>query len=77
MKSPIYNKNFSIPNKRNIDYKIILGSVCFGVGWGLSGYCPGPALASLHLFSYSILTFTVSMLIGFIIFHNFFKNKGF
>jgi len=38
---------WSLPTLRNIDRKLIIGSALFGIGWGLSGYCPGPALTAL------------------------------
>lgn len=47
-----------------IDRRLVLGGLTFGVGWGLAGYCPGPALASLATGSSKPLVFTVAMLVG-------------
>lgn len=52
------------PTATTIDRKLILGSVLFGVGWGLAGFCPGPALVGVGLGSGDAVTFTVAMLAG-------------
>lgn len=45
--SPLFALSFQIPTRRSIDAPLVLGAVLFGLGWGLAGYCPGPALSSL------------------------------
>ena len=44
---PLLAEAFSLPSAKEIDVRLIGGSVLFGVGWGLVGYCPGPAITSL------------------------------
>ena len=44
---PIAADRFELPTRTAIDIKLLLGAALFGAGWGLAGYCPGPALASL------------------------------
>ena len=44
---PMLGRRFHLPSLQGIDAPLVLGSAVFGVGWGLSGYCPGPAIASL------------------------------
>jgi len=44
---PLWAEAFALPTARRIDGRLILGSALFGIGWGLAGYCPGPALAAL------------------------------
>jgi uncharacterized membrane protein YedE/YeeE len=44
---PLYTDKFSLPTKQDIDFNLCFGSACFGIGWGLSGLCPGPALTVL------------------------------
>lgn len=44
---PLWDSLFHMPLPRAIDQPLIVGSTLFGIGWGLSGYCPGPAIASL------------------------------
>lgn len=46
---PIFDTNFHLPTKTQIDRPLLLGSAIFGIGWGMSGYCPGPAVASTGL----------------------------
>ena len=60
-----------LPTARQIDSRLVLGGLTFGVGWGLAGYCPGPALASLASLATGgskPLIFTVAMLAGMAIF---------
>ena len=53
-----------VPTVAHIDRRLVLGGLVFGVGWGLSGYCPGPALASLAQGGSKPLTFVAAMLVG-------------
>ena len=55
---------FHLPTKRPIDRRLLLGSALFGIGWGLGGVCPGPALANLADSSFPLLAFIVAMLLG-------------
>ena len=67
-KNPLLATNFSIPNKSNIDLKLVLGSSLFGIGWGIVGICPGPGLVNITSGGESILIFIVSLLSGMFIF---------
>jgi uncharacterized membrane protein YedE/YeeE len=58
----------SLPSKTHIDKKLVLGAALFGVGWGLVGYCPGPALVGLGTFGVEVVTFIVAMVVGMQIF---------
>lgn len=53
-----------LPTATKIDRRLVLGSLIFGAGWGLAGYCPGPALASLAFGGIKPLIFTLAMLAG-------------
>ena len=57
-----------LPSARQIDRRLVLGGLTFGVGWGLAGFCPGPALASLAIGGSKPLIFTAAMLVGMVIF---------
>jgi uncharacterized protein len=57
-----------LPAARQIDSRLVLGGLTFGVGWGLAGFCPGPALASLATGGAKPLIFTGAMLLGMVIF---------
>lgn len=62
--SPLLMGKWSLPRRRPIDFRLVLGAATFGVGWGLSGYCPGPAVVSLGAASSGVLVFTLAMLLG-------------
>jgi len=64
---PLFNSNFSISTNKEIDKKLIVGSVVFGAGWGLVGLCPGPAISSIALLNISSAIFVISMFAGFYI----------
>jgi uncharacterized membrane protein YedE/YeeE len=53
-----------LPTARQIDRRLVLGSLTFGVGWGLAGFCPGPALVALGLGETKALVFVAAMLVG-------------
>jgi uncharacterized protein len=53
-----------LPTRKDIDVRLVIGSAMFGVGWGLAGYCPGPALVSLTTLTVPALLFAVAMLAG-------------
>ena len=53
-----------LPSARHIDRRLIVGSLTFGVGWGLAGYCPGPALVSLGSGQDKAVVFTLAMVAG-------------
>ena len=63
-KSPLLAPAFSGPLRQALDGRLLLGAALFGVGWGLVGYCPGPALAALALGAPAALAFVVAMLVG-------------
>lgn len=64
MKRPLFSEKFSLPDRRDFDARLIAGSALFGVGWGIAGLCPGPAVASLSLSPLSVLPFLAAMLAG-------------
>ena len=53
-----------IPNMRQIDRRLVLGSVTFGVGWGLAGYCPGPAVVAFGAGLDKAVVFVIAMVAG-------------
>ena len=59
---------FSMPTRKDLDFPLILGAVLFGLGWGLAGYCPGPAIAGLALAELPTLLFVVAILAGMLLF---------
>lgn len=61
---PVLEPAFTLPGTRLIDRKLVLGSVTFGFGWGLAGFCPGAALPVLSTGNPDVLIFTLAMLAG-------------
>jgi uncharacterized membrane protein YedE/YeeE len=64
---PLLEGRFHLPTKTAIDRPLILGSAIFGIGWGLAGFCPGPAVASLALGLAPTVLFVIAMLAGMIL----------
>ena len=62
---PICEVSFNIPNNKEINKKLVLGSAIFGAGWGLGGLCPGPAISSIALINFYSISFVIAMFVGF------------
>ena len=62
--APLFAGKFSLPTKTDVDGQLLTGAATFGVGWGLGGFCPGPAFTALPLMSTGILAFFPALLIG-------------
>lgn len=65
---PLLSASFQVPSLSRVDGRLITGAALFGVGWGLSGYCPGPAFTALATGGTEVLLFTLSMLGGMFLF---------
>ena len=63
-KTSLLGNTMQLPTSKDIDKKLLGGSLLFGIGWGLAGYCPGPAIASLLSDATQPLIFTAAMLGG-------------
>ena len=61
---PVFADKFSLPVKTQIDKPLLIGSALFGAGWGLAGFCPGPAIAALATLSPSVFFFVLAMIAG-------------
>jgi len=61
---PLLANAFHIPDRRDIDMPLVAGAAIFGIGWGLGGYCPGPAIGALSLGMWEPLIFVAAMLVG-------------
>lgn len=64
MQSPLFADIFRLPISKQIDGKLIGGAALFGIGWGLAGLCPGPALVDVTLKLSSVTLFVISMIMG-------------
>lgn len=61
---PIFADQFNLPTAKNLDKKLIGGAVLFGIGWGMIGFCPGPAIAGLGIWFYEPLIVVISIISG-------------
>jgi uncharacterized protein len=68
LRAPLCADAFAAPSSAGIDRRLMIGALMFGAGWGLVGYCPGPALASLGFGGHKTLLFIIAMLIGMAVF---------
>lgn len=63
-KRPVFCPDFHVPPSSLIDGRLLSGAAIFGIGWGLSGLCPGPAISGLALGAAGVLVFAPGMLAG-------------
>jgi uncharacterized membrane protein YedE/YeeE len=66
--SPLLAMQWHVPTKKEITPALVLGAVIFGIGWGLAGFCPGPAVTALASLSVKPLIFVISMVVGMLVF---------
>jgi hypothetical protein len=62
--SPFLTTSFRLPTRNDIDSRLIIGALVFGLGWGLAGFCPGPAIVGLVSGIPAVFVFVASMLVG-------------
>lgn len=61
---PVFAERFEWPSRKDIDPRLVVGSSLFGAGWGMAGFCPGPALSALALARSEVLIFILAMVGG-------------
>lgn len=66
--SPLLDVKFHLPTRKDIDKKLIIGAMLFGLGWGWTGICPGPSLVGIWSGDFRVALFVFSMLLGMFIF---------
>ncbi|MBV9949811.1 MAG: YeeE/YedE family protein [Myxococcales bacterium] len=66
---PLCAAVFSFPRRQGLDGRLFAGAAIFGVGWGLAGFCPGPAIVAVVTSAPRVLVFTGAMLAGVLLFH--------
>jgi len=72
----ILGETIALPQNRQIDKKLIIGAILFGIGWGIAGICPAPALTLIGLGYTNIWYFIIAMLIGMFLHHLWAKSSG-
>ncbi|MDO5759255.1 MAG: YeeE/YedE family protein [Rhodobacterales bacterium] len=63
-KTPYFDKTFRVPTRNDLEPNLLAGAAIFGIGWGLGGFCPGPALTSVPMAAAGTLIFVPFMLAG-------------
>lgn len=61
---PLFDEKFQLPTAKDLDFRLVAGSATFGIGWGLGGYCPGPALASVSSGVLPVFVLVGTMIVG-------------
>lgn len=69
MKKPLLDAEFNLVKLTKVDKKLVIGEILFGIGWGLTGICPGPGITNLSVLSNTVLIFLASMTVGMLIFN--------
>jgi uncharacterized protein len=64
MSHPIFDTQFRIPTRNDIDRPLVIGAMIFGIGWGIAGYCPGPGIVALVLGIWNPVLFVAALLAG-------------
>jgi uncharacterized membrane protein YedE/YeeE len=65
-----------LPTRNDIDQRLMVGSLVFGAGWGIAGFCPGPAIVSLAAGQPKAILFVVAMLVGMAVFETLERQKA-
>jgi uncharacterized membrane protein YedE/YeeE len=61
---PLLSDGFHLPNRNDIDSRLLGGAAIFGIGWGLGGFCPGPAIAAISSLQLPVVGFILAMVLG-------------
>ena len=67
MAAPLFEEQFHVPTRKDLDPRLIGGAALFGIGWGIAGLCPGPGIAALVIAPQAAATFVLAMLAGMMI----------
>lgn len=67
--APLFDTRFHLPTRKDLDWRLLAGAALFGAGWGLGGFCPGPALTSVGAGSFSAILFVAAMTAGMLLEH--------
>ena len=68
MTKPVLDARFHLPEKTQIDAPLLIGSAIFGIGWGLAGFCPGPAISAFLMGLPLVLLFVAAMAAGMVLY---------
>lgn len=65
--APVFEEKFSLPTSRVIDTKLVVGSAAFGIGWGITGFCPGGAIPAIGTGRTEVFVFMAAMIAGIVV----------
>ena len=68
-KRPLFHLQFEMPTRKDLDVPLIAGAAIFGIGWGIGGYCPGPALTAFAALTGEAIAFVLAMVAGGLLHH--------
>jgi uncharacterized protein len=75
MVHPFWGDKFQLPTRKDIDRPLVVGSAIFGIGWGISGYCPGPGITALVLGLWNPVLFVAAMMLGSLTYQGYSSRK--
>jgi uncharacterized membrane protein YedE/YeeE len=73
---PLYAARFRMPERGDVDKRLVAGATLFGVGWGITGYCPGPALVGAFALDSRALVFVAAFIVGIAMFEMLERVRG-
>jgi uncharacterized membrane protein YedE/YeeE len=73
---PVFDEGFHLPTAREVDGRLVVGAAVFGAGWGLAGYCPGPALTAIAAGFAEPLSFFAALIVGSLLFDAWRRRRG-
>ena len=74
-RQPVFAPQFHMPKKHRLDWQLLTGSAIFGIGWGISGMCPGPTIVALATGDKNIFLQFLGMVLGILVYH--YSSRGF
>ncbi|BAQ65977.1 YeeE/YedE family protein [Geminocystis sp. NIES-3709] len=74
LKHPFFDQKFYLPTSKDIDQTLIVGSIIFGIGWGISGFCPGPGVVSLVQLNLNPIIFILAFITGSLVYKSINKH---
>jgi uncharacterized protein len=75
--TPLLDVQWHVPERKDLSPSLFIGSLIFGIGWGLGGFCPGPALTSITSLKPSVLVFVATMVLGMVVYRKTEKSLPF
>lgn len=74
--APLFDSQFHLPTRKDVDRKLLVGSALFGIGWGLGGLCPGPGIVAAAAGALPALVFAAGMTIGIVVEDRILARRG-